>query len=97
MSKNLNKYKLISIVAADTAGSAKYISENYSTSEAAIASSLAAKIYNLNILKKYFEDRKGNTTRFLIMKKIINFLNLLKEKIYHQLHIYDQKYPRSPF
>lgn len=78
--KNLNKYKLISIVAADTAGSAKYISENYSTSEAAIASSLAAKIYNLNILKKYFEDRKGNTTRFLIMKKNYKFPKFIKGK-----------------
>lgn len=78
--KNLNKYKLISMVAADTAGSAKYISENYSTSEAAIASSLAAKIYNLNILKKYFEDRKGNTTRFLIMKKNYKFPKFIKGK-----------------
>ena len=78
--KNLNKYKLTSIVAADTAGSAKYISENYSTSEAAIASSLAAKIYNLNILKKYFEDRRGNTTRFLIMKKNYKFPKLIKGK-----------------
>jgi len=67
--KNLNKYKLTAVVAADTAGSAKYISENFSKSEAAIASSLAAKIYNLKILKKNFEDKKGNTTRFLIMKK----------------------------
>lgn len=78
--KNLNKYKLTSMVAADTAGSAKYISENYSTSEAAIASSLAAKIYNLNILKKYFEDRKGNTTRFLIMKKNYKFPKFIKGK-----------------
>lgn len=78
--KNLNKYKLTSIVAADTAGSAKYISENYSTSEAAIASSLAAKIYNLNILKKCFEDRRGNTTRFLIMKKNHKFPKLIKGK-----------------
>ena len=78
--KNLNKYKLTSIVAADTAGSAKYISENYSASEAAIASSLAAKIYNLNILKKCFEDRRGNTTRFLIMKKNHKFPKLIKGK-----------------
>ena len=57
--KNLNKYKLTAVVAADTAGSAKYISENFSKSEAAIASSLAAKIYNLKILKKNFIKKKG--------------------------------------
>ena len=78
--KNLNKYKLTTVVAADTAGSAKYISENCSTSEAAIASSLAAKIYNLNILKKNFEDKKGNTTRFLIMKKNHKFPKFSKGK-----------------
>ncbi|NCU68127.1 MAG: prephenate dehydratase [Candidatus Fonsibacter ubiquis] len=55
------------IVAADTAGSAKYISEYQMESESAIASALAAKIYGLKILKKNFEDLKGNVTRFLIM------------------------------
>ena len=45
------------------------MSENKSSSEAAIASSLAAKIYNLKILKKNIEDETGNVTRFLIMGK----------------------------
>jgi prephenate dehydratase len=65
--KNINKLKLQPIVAADTAGSAKYISEYQMESESAIASALAAKIYGLKILKKNFEDLKGNVTRFLIM------------------------------
>ncbi|MFM7988832.1 MAG: prephenate dehydratase domain-containing protein, partial [Candidatus Fonsibacter sp.] len=65
--KNINKLKLQPIVAADTAGSAKYISEYQMESDSAIASSLAAKIYGLKILKKNFEDLKGNVTRFLIM------------------------------
>jgi len=78
--KNLKKYKLTTIVAADTAGSAKHIADNASKAEAAIASSLAAKIYNLTILKKNFEDKKGNTTRFLIMKKNHKFPKLSKGK-----------------
>jgi prephenate dehydratase len=78
--KNLNKYKLTSVVAADTAGSAKYISENKNQTEAAIASSLAAKIYKLKILKKNFEDHKGNTTRFLIMRKNYTFPKIVKNK-----------------
>jgi prephenate dehydratase len=59
--------KLKTIIAADTAGSAKYISEKKDKSESAIASKLAAKIYNLEILKTDIEDEPGNITRFLIM------------------------------
>jgi len=64
--------KLISIVSADTAGSAKFISKKQDKTEAAIASSLAAKIYNLEILKSNIEDEVGNITRFLIMGKNSN-------------------------
>ena len=65
--KIIVKNKLKPIVAADTAGSAKYISESEDKSESAIASDLAAKIYGLEILKPNIEDEKGNVTRFLIM------------------------------
>jgi prephenate dehydratase len=64
--------KLKAIVAADTAGSAKYISERNDKSESAIASDLAAKIYDLQILKSNIEDETGNITRFLIMGRESN-------------------------
>ena len=64
-----NKFKII--ISADTAGSAKDLSENNDKSIAAIASDLSAEIYNLKILKKNIEDEKGNVTRFLIMGKNI--------------------------
>ena len=67
--KLINSNKFESIIAADTAGSAKYISERKIISEAAIASELAAKIYNLKIIKKNIEDNSSNVTRFLIMGK----------------------------
>ena len=67
----INEYGLEPIVAADTAGSAKYISDNTLDNEAAIASKLAAKIYNLEILKSNIEDDKKNVTRFLFMGKKI--------------------------
>ena len=67
--KVINENNLEPIIAADTAGSAKFISDNKKKNEAAIASSLAAKIYNLNILKSNIEDDKKNVTRFLIMGK----------------------------
>ena len=63
---NLNKEM---IVAADTAGSAKKISKLQSKEDAAIASELAAEIYNLEILEKNFQDSQNNVTRFLIMSK----------------------------
>ena len=67
--KVINENNFEPIIAADTAGSAKFISDNKKKNEAAIASSLAAKIYNLNILKSNIEDDKKNVTRFLIMGK----------------------------
>ena len=62
-----NNFK--AIISADTAGSAKYVSEKNDMTESAIASELAAKIYNLEILKSNVEDESGNTTRFLILQK----------------------------
>ena len=68
-SKFIKKNNLIENVRADTAGSAKYISDNKNKNEAAIASKLSAKIYNLDILASNIEDEKENATRFLIMGK----------------------------
>jgi prephenate dehydratase len=65
----ITSHKLKSIISADTAGSAKFISKKKDKSESAIASSLAAKIYNLKILKSNVEDEVGNVTRFFIMGK----------------------------
>jgi len=68
-SKIILDNKLKPIISADTAGSAKFIAEKKDKSESAIASKLAAKIYNLEILKSNVEDESGNTTRFLILQK----------------------------
>ena len=58
-------------VRADTAGSAKYVSEQQDKTKGAIASKLSAKIYNLEILKENIQDDNENYTRFLIMGKDI--------------------------
>ena len=58
---------LTSVVAADTAGSARIISQAADTTRGAIASSLAAEIYGLDVLKADIEDAEHNTTRFIIM------------------------------
>ena len=67
--KAIKEYNLKSIISADTAGSARYVSEKNDKTDSAIASELAAKIYNLEILKKNIEDGLGNVTRFFIMGK----------------------------
>jgi len=67
--KIISENNLKAIVSADTAGSAKFISEKKDKSESAIASELAAKIYNLEILKSNIEDEPGNVTRFFVMGK----------------------------
>ena len=65
----IKKNDLVEHVRADTAGSAETISNNKVKSEAAIASSLSAKIYNLKILASNIENESGNATRFLVMGK----------------------------
>ena len=77
----IKKNKLIENVRADTAGSAEYIASNKKRDEAAIASKLSAKIYNLDILESNIENEKGNVTRFLIMGKL-TLQPELKEKKY---------------
>jgi prephenate dehydratase len=65
----ISELKLKAIVAADTAGAAREISEMNDPSIAAISSSLAAEIYGLQILKSNIEDADHNTTRFLIFAR----------------------------
>ena len=77
----IKKNNLNENVRADTAGSAKYISETNDKSKAAIASELSAEIYNLEILKKDIQDEKNNVTRFLLMGKEI-YQPELKDKNY---------------
>ena len=67
----IKKNKLNENVRADTAGSAKYVSDTNDKSKAAISSELSAEIYNLKILKKNIQDEKNNVTRFLLMGKEI--------------------------
>ena len=71
-SKFIKSNSLIEHVRADTAGSAEMVSKTKDKTKAAIASSLSAKTYNLEIIKKNIENEKGNLTRFLIMGKNIS-------------------------
>ena len=68
-SKMIFENQLKPIISADTAGSAKFISEKKDKTDSAIASDLAAKTYGLEIIKSNVEDEVGNVTRFFIMGK----------------------------
>lgn len=67
--KTLRALGLTPIPEADTAGSARLVSEQNDPSLAAIASTLAAEIYGLDILRSDIEDESHNTTRFIILAK----------------------------
>ncbi len=75
-------HNLVEHVRADTAGSAEMVSKTKDKTKGAIASSLSAKTYNLEIIKKNIENEKGNLTRFLVMGKNISQPNFepLKKK-----------------
>ncbi len=63
----LRKLNLVSVVGADTAGSARQIAELADPTRAAIAPQLAAEVYGLEILAADIEDEAHNTTRFIIL------------------------------
>ena len=71
-SKFIKSNRLTEHVRADTAGSAEMVSKSKDKTKAAIASSLSAKTYNLEIIKNNIENEKGNLTRFLVMGKNIS-------------------------
>ena len=78
---NIIKLKKEMIIEADTAGSAKIISELKNFEDAAIASTLAADIYNLEILEQNFQDSSNNVTRFLVMQKNLTEIDPESKKI----------------
>ena len=79
-SKFIKSNNLVEHVRADTAGSAEMISKSRDKKKAAIASSLSAETYNLEIIKKNIENEKGNQTRFLIMGKNVSQPEFLDKK-----------------
>jgi prephenate dehydratase len=65
----IRKLGLKTVIGADTAGSARQISESGDNTHAAIASRLAAEIYRLEILAEDVEDEAHNTTRFIVLSR----------------------------
>jgi len=67
--KILKELQLQPVVEADTAGSAELIAKWNNPEDCAVASSLAAELFDLDILRANVEDAAHNTTRFYVMAK----------------------------
>ncbi|QEQ96310.1 prephenate dehydratase [Neptunomonas concharum] len=66
---NIKALGMTPIASLDTAGAAEALANSSELGHAAIASSLAAELYGLDVLKDNFQDKQGNTTRFIILSK----------------------------
>ena len=68
--KIIREHGFKTIVAADTAGSAREVAEGGDATRASLAPRLAAEIYGLDVLAEDVEDEKHNTTRFVVLSRV---------------------------
>ena len=66
---NTERLGIRPVASVDTAVAAEQVAAAGDISRGAIASSLAAERYGLDILKENFQDVSGNTTRFVILAR----------------------------
>ncbi|MCR4925202.1 MAG: prephenate dehydratase [Clostridiales bacterium] len=79
-SEFIEKHKFSAVDYPNTAMAAQMVSESAENDIAAIASSLAAKEFGLEILERGIQNNSSNTTRFLILSKNI-FINDDADKV----------------
>jgi prephenate dehydratase len=65
--KIIRSLKANAVVAGDTAGAARELSETPDKTRAVLATRLAGELYGLETLKENVEDEAHNTTRFVIL------------------------------
>ncbi len=89
-SDKIQKLDLNILIGADTAGSAKTISDEKILDTAAIASSLAGETYGLKVIDENFANSLNNITRFYVMSKNEN-LEFDKKKTYISSFLFSVK------
>jgi prephenate dehydratase len=67
--KVIRKHRWKPVVAGDTAGAARLVSEEGNPANAALAPRLAADLYHLDIVAENVEDTDNNVTRFVVLSK----------------------------
>lgn len=67
--KVIRELGLTPVVASDTAGAARELINEGDKTKAVIASTLAAELYKLEIVRSNVEDAEHNTTRFIVLAK----------------------------
>lgn len=67
--KFIRRHRWKPMVAGDTAGAARLVSQEGERSWAALAPRLASKLYGLDILAENVEDADDNITRFVVLSK----------------------------
>lgn len=83
----LEKYDWKLVETEDTALSAKHIHQKHSKHAAAIASKLAAELYDMDVITPNIHTLKNNVTRFLVLKRekeTLEVANADKASIYFQ-------------
>jgi len=80
--KNILDHDMVAVAKFDTAGSAREISDKDDPAWGAIASKLAAELYDLEILREYFGDLQGNVTRFIVLSRENTIPELEANKAY---------------
>jgi prephenate dehydratase len=67
--KLIRRHRWKAVVAGDTAGAARIVSEEGDPSHAALAPRLAATLYGLDIIAEDVDDTENNVTRFVVLSK----------------------------
>jgi prephenate dehydratase len=67
--KVIRKHRWKPVVAGDTAGAARLVSEEGDPTKAALAPRLAADLYHLDIVAEDVEDTDNNVTRFVVLSR----------------------------
>jgi prephenate dehydratase len=67
--KLIRRHRWKAVVAGDTAGAARIVSEEGDPSHAALAPRLAATLYGLDIVAEDVDDTENNVTRFVVLSK----------------------------
>jgi prephenate dehydratase len=77
----IRKLGIKPVVAADTAGAAREVAEAGDVTRAALATTLAAEIYGLKILKKNVADSRHNTTRFVVLARRPRWASVKEKRV----------------